>query len=73
MKVPTDSGFDPSVHLGIEDMVLPNPWELMVQIKIKQSKTVPFHKGITLYVGKTKFGHGYYGNLYIHMSSLTMV
>ena len=51
---PTDGGFDPSVHLGVGDVALDNPREpSMVQVRIKQSKTDPFRRGINLYVGRT--------------------
>ena len=54
MTVPTDGGFDPSVHLGVGDVALDNPREpSTVQVRIKQSKTDPFHRGINLYVGRT--------------------
>ena len=54
MTVPGDDSYDPSVHLSINDISVDdskNP--SMMSIKIKQSKTDPFPKGISLFVGKT--------------------
>ena len=54
MTVPNDTGYDPSVHLSIRDISVHNSSNpSMVCIKIKQSKTDPFRKGINLFVRKT--------------------
>ena len=54
MTAPSDKGFDPAVHLGIGDVAVDDPWvPSVVRIRIKQSKTDPFRKGIDLFVGKT--------------------
>ena len=51
---PTESTFDPLVHLtvadvGIDSRVAPKRME----VRIKASKTDPFRKGVTLYLGRT--------------------
>ena len=52
--VPSDSGYDPAVHLSKGDIALDNPrTPTMVRITIKQSKTDLFRKGINLFLGKT--------------------
>ena len=54
MSVPNDSEYDPAGHLSVSDIAVDNPRELsMVRIRIKQSKTDPFRRGITLFVGRT--------------------
>ena len=54
MKVPSDSEYDESVHLSVRDVAVDDPTHpSIIQIRIKQSKTDPFRKGIDLYVGKT--------------------
>ena len=54
MTAPSDKGFDPAVHLGIGDVAVDDPRvPSVVRIRIKQSKTDPFRKGIDLFVGKT--------------------
>ncbi len=52
--VPSDSGFDATVHLAYGDVKLDNvasPRYLVVQIKA--SKTDPFRKGVSIYLGRT--------------------
>lgn len=47
-------GFDPSQHLGLEDVATDsreNP--TMVQITLKKSKTDPFRQGVTIVLGAT--------------------
>ena len=54
MTVPSDSEYDESVHLSVRDVAVDDPTHpSIIQIRIKQSKTDPFRKGIDLYVGKT--------------------
>lgn len=54
MTVLSDSSLDPIVHLGVSDVAVDNPREpSTVRIRIKQSKTDPFRKGIDLFVGRT--------------------
>ena len=52
--VPDNASYDQSVHLSFADIALDdlkNP--TVLQVCIKQSKTDPFRKGVTLYVGRT--------------------
>ena len=54
MTVPSDNGYDPSVHLSIKDIsVDTSSHPSVIFIRIKQSKTYPFRKVIDLFVGKT--------------------
>ena len=54
LSVPSDSEYDPASHLSVSDIAVDNPREpSMVRIRIKQSKTDPFRKGINLFVGRT--------------------
>ncbi len=55
MTVPSDSDFDPTVHLTKEDLALDNQdAPSMLRVNLKQSKTDPFRRGIQLFVGKTR-------------------
>ena len=54
MTVPDNQAFDESVHLCVKDIAVDdsnNP--SMVQIRVKQSKTDPFRRGVDLFVGRT--------------------
>ena len=54
MAVPDDTSYDPDVHLSFRDIAiddLKNP--SVLQVTIKQSKTDPFRRGVSLYVGRT--------------------
>ncbi len=54
MTVPGDNGYDPTAHLSIQDVAVDNPsCPGVVRVRIKQSKTDPFRKGIDLFLGKT--------------------
>ena len=54
MTVPSDEEYDPSVHLSVQDIAVDNSQcPSILCIKIKQSKTDPFRKGVDLFVGKT--------------------
>lgn len=54
MTVPTDAGYDPTVHLNPGDVAVNNHEKpTVIRITIKRSKTDPFRKGIDLYMGKT--------------------
>ncbi len=52
--VPSDSGYDPAVHLSFKDIQVGNisrpQW---VEVRIKASKTDPFRLGVTIYLGAT--------------------
>ena len=53
LTVPSDSAFDPSVHLSWGDLAVDNPMNSTVMsVRLKASKTDPFRKGITLYIGR---------------------
>jgi len=52
--VPCHSNYDSEMHLSLTDIALDsrdNP--LLIAVSIKQSKTDPFRKGVTLYLGVT--------------------
>lgn len=52
LTVPSDDSFDPSVHLCVSDISVDHPSRpSMIKVKIKQSKTDPFRKGVDLFVG----------------------
>ena len=52
--VPSQSAFDPSVHLSVADIAVDcqhNP--RVVSVRIKMSKTDPFRRGVSIFLGKT--------------------
>ena len=52
--VPSDSSYDPEVHLNFEDVrVNSRSHPQWLEIRIKASKTDPFRQGVTVYVGAT--------------------
>ena len=54
LSVPSDSEFDPNVHLTAKDVAVDRPVSpSILRLTIKQSKTDPFRKGVDLYVGRT--------------------
>ena len=54
MTVPSDSAYDPSVHLSYKDIAVDDPANPQtVSVFIKQSKTDPFRRGINLFLGRT--------------------
>ena len=54
MTVPSDEEYDPSVHLSVHNISVDDAKHPSVFcIRIKQSKTDPFRKGVDLFVGKT--------------------
>ena len=54
MTVPSDSDYDPTVHLSLSDIALDDKSRpSQVQFTIKQSKTNPFRKGVGIFVGRT--------------------
>ena len=53
LTVPSDSAFDPSVHLLWGDLAVDAPGNpTVLSVRLKASKTDPFRKGITLYIGR---------------------
>lgn len=54
MTIPSDSEYDPEVHLNIRDIKVDDASKpSQVQIRIKQSKTDPFRHGVSVVVGRT--------------------
>ena len=52
--IPSQSSYDPEVHLSIKDVAVDNRAKpRMLKVSIKQSKTDPFRQGVTLCLGKT--------------------
>ena len=55
--MPSNEGFDASVHLTRQDIAIDDPCQpQVIRVHIKQSKTDPFRKGISLFIGKTGTG-----------------
>ena len=54
---PTDSGFDPEVHLAYGDVRINDLNDpSFLEIHLKASKTDPFRLGVSVYIGKTASG-----------------
>ena len=52
--VPSDSAFDPTVHLSVADIsVDSHSRSKYIAVNIKASKTDPFKRGVTIYLGRT--------------------
>ena len=52
--MPSDREYDPAVHLGRQDLAVDNPKHPgVIRVRIKQSKTDPFRKGVDLFLGRT--------------------
>ena len=52
--VPSQAEYDPSTHFSLSDIAIDSTISpSMVQVTIKQSKTDPFRKGVTLSLAKT--------------------
>ena len=57
LTVPSDTGFDPSVHLCVSDLALDDSrCPSLLRVSIKQSKTDPFRHGVHLFLGRTGTG-----------------
>ena len=53
--VPDDASYDPSSHLSVPDVAIDSPGKPgVIRIRVKQSKTDPFRKGMDLYIGRTE-------------------
>jgi hypothetical protein len=51
--VPSDTGFDPSVHLTYGDVKVDSTtMPRYLEVRTKPSKTDPFHKGVSVFLGK---------------------
>ena len=54
LTVPSDNDYDPQTHLGLADITFDHPTRpSSMAVLIKQSKTDPFRKGVTLSLGRT--------------------
>ena len=54
ITAPSDSSFDPTQHLGVTDLAVDNRKNpTLLRVNIKRSKTDPFRKGISLFLGRT--------------------
>ena len=57
LTVPSDTGFDPSVHLCVSDLALDDSrCPSLLRVSTKQSKTDPFRHGVHLFLGRTGTG-----------------
>ena len=53
MTVPTETAYDPAVHLGVLDLAVDDAAQpTCLRLTIKQSKMDPFRKGVNRYVGR---------------------
>ena len=53
--VPTAQGYDPQVHLNLQDLAVDDPaCPTLFCLRIKQSKTDPFRQGADIYLGATR-------------------
>ena len=53
LTVPSDTMYDPTVHLSQSDIAVDNPAAPMViQVAIKQSKMDPFRRGVDIFLGE---------------------
>ena len=53
LTIPSDSAYDPSMHLSWGDLAVDAPENpTVLSVLLKASKTDPFRKGITLYIGQ---------------------
>lgn len=54
MTVPSDSAFNPRDHLCVADVAVDDKKRpTLMRVTIKQSKTDPFRKGVSLFLGRT--------------------
>ena len=53
--VPSQQSYDPKIHLNISDIALDSHvCPSILRLRIKQSKTDPFHQGVDIYLGSTQ-------------------
>ena len=53
LTVPSDSAFDPSIHLSWGDLAVDNPESpAIMSVTLKAPKMDPFRRGVTLYIGR---------------------
>ena len=54
MTTPDDGGYDPGAHLSFSNIAVDDPTSpSFLKVRIKQSKTDPFRKGVDLFLGRT--------------------
>ena len=54
MTVPSDGEFDLQTHLSLADVALDDSkHSSLLRVTIKQSKTDPFRKGVSIFIGRT--------------------
>ena len=54
LTAPEDREFDQGQHLSFADMAVDNPAKpTTISVRIKQSKTDPFRRGVTIFLGRT--------------------
>ena len=54
MTIPSQQSYDPSTHLGFSDLALDSTTSpSTMEIRIKASKTDPFRKGVSIFIGRT--------------------
>ena len=54
MTLPSDTAYDPSVHLNLSDISVDNQSRpTVMRVTINQSKTDPFREGVNLFLGRT--------------------
>ena len=54
ITTPSDKGIDPNVHLSFADLAIDNQANpTTLRIRLKQSKTDPFRRGVDVFVGRT--------------------
>ena len=57
ITVPSAGEYDPGAHLSYGDVTLDSRESpTMAQVNIKASKTDPFRKGVSIYIGRTNNG-----------------
>ena len=54
ITVPSQDAYDSTAHLSFKDVAVECPTNPMVmEVRIKASKTDPFRKGVNLFIGRT--------------------
>lgn len=54
ITVPSESAYDPTVHLSLSDIALDSPTDTkIIQMHLKCSKTDPFRQGVSIHIGIT--------------------
>ena len=55
--IPSNRAFDPAVHLAYADVRIDSQVSpQMLEVRLKASKTDPFRRGVTIYIGRTGDG-----------------